>query len=170
MRSLVATIAVVTACALAGGAACGDVKVPIVDIGAKFTVADATWFEEEQTLFVFYKVAASQGIGPESRIELSWRTDDEVVDFTDLQHLTAVHPHVAADCGPHTLCGSFSVKIVKPPRDVKMQMRYHVDSELTLPSPLQFSTVNSGPAFLNRSLIVYGVFDGDDQHVQWRAR
>ena len=43
-------------------------KVPIVDIQARFTLADLSWFAAEQTMFVFYELSAEQGIGPESQV------------------------------------------------------------------------------------------------------
>ena len=70
-------IIAVLAATLAGvGCDWFQVKVPITNINASFTLADATWFEAEQTLFVFYRVGAEQGIGPESQVEITWRTDD----------------------------------------------------------------------------------------------
>ena len=38
-------------------------KVPLFDVNAGFTVADVSWFAEEDTMFVFYNVTAEQGIG-----------------------------------------------------------------------------------------------------------
>jgi hypothetical protein len=78
-------------------AACG--KEPIVDINAGFTLADAAWFSEEQTLFIFYRVGAEQGLGAESQIEISYRTDDGEVPWTPVSELTPVHTHVPVDCG-----------------------------------------------------------------------
>ena len=47
-------------------------KVPITDINAFFSLSDATWFEQEQTLFFFWRLQAEQGLGEESQLEI-WR-------------------------------------------------------------------------------------------------
>src|SRR5574337_1037031 len=109
MKARVALLSSTLAALVAGSGAFCD-KVPIDDIGAKFVLADVTWFEGEETLFLFYRVNAAQGLGPDSEIELAYRTDDVVVDFTRLKNLTPVHTHVAVDCGPNARCGSMSVK------------------------------------------------------------
>ena len=145
-------------------------KVAITDVNARFILADATWFAAEETLFVFYRVNAEQGIGAETEIELGYRTDEEVQDFTPLEQLTPVHIHIPVDCGTLSRCGSYSVHVHLPPRDVQLQMRYRRGSALTLPAPLQFNRVDAGPAHSNRSLLVYGVFDETNTRVQWRAR
>ena len=49
----------------------GCTKVPLYDVEADFSRADAAWFAEEQTLFFFYEVAAEQGIGEPSVLEVS---------------------------------------------------------------------------------------------------
>ena len=59
------------------GASCS--KVPIYDVQASFALADAAWFEEEETLFVFYEVTAEQGLSDRSLIEITYVTDDERV-------------------------------------------------------------------------------------------
>lgn len=119
----------------------GCQKVPIVDINAFFTLADATWFEEEQTLFVFYRVVAEQGIGPESQIEVSFRTDELEQPFVALKDLPWVHESVPVECGARALCGSASFAVRQVPRDVKLQLRYHRDGALVLDS----SAVPKGP-------------------------
>ncbi len=151
------------------GAAC-EPKVPIIDIGAAFVVADATWFEDEQTLFLFYRIDSAQGLSDQSQIELAFRTDDVDQDFAPLAAFTPIHQHLAVSCGLHTLCGSYSLRIALPPRDVQLRLRFHKDGELTLPAPLDFHTIVSGPAHTNRSAVVYGVFDEGNQGVQWRLR
>jgi hypothetical protein len=150
-------------------AACG--KVPVVDVAAGFSLADAAWFEEEETLFVFFRVDAEQGLGPASLIEVTYRTDDEEVPWTPVSNLAQVHTHVEVDCGPKSLCGSSSVRVRKPPRAVAVRLRYHRDGAMTLVArPLTFNVVGRGAAHLARSLLVYGVFDEENTHVQWRAR
>ena len=52
-------------------------KVPLYDVAAAFSRADAAWFAEEETLFVFYEVEANQGIGEPSVIEVTWLTDGD---------------------------------------------------------------------------------------------
>ena len=151
------------------GAAC-EPKVPIVDIGAAFAIAEVTWFEEEQTMFVFFRVNAEQGLSDASQIELAFVTDDEDVAFAPLATFPSVHEHVAASCGRHTLCGSASLRVQEPPRNVRLRLRYHRDGALTLDAPVSFQQVLTGPAHTNRSAIVYGVFDGDNSSVQWRLR
>ncbi len=145
-------------------------KVPIQNIGARFTRSDVVWFEDEETLFVFYKVEAEQGLNPQSQIEVTYTTDDGVTDWVDLATLTAVHPHVAVDCGPYTMCGSTSLRVKKEPRDVGVRLRYHHDGALALDSSASLFSVRTGPPELSRSLVVYGVFDAANAHVQWRAR
>lgn len=145
-------------------------KVPITDIGAFFSIADATWFEREQTLFFFYRVEASQGLSDASQIEISWRTDDVTQAFAPLSSLPMVHEHVAVSCGPRTICGSVSVAVEKIPRDVQMRLRYHRDGELTLDSFAQLNIVDIGRPDDDRSAVIYGVFDERNTAVQWRLR
>jgi hypothetical protein len=52
-----------SACGLLACTLLSCVKVPIDDVDAGFTIANTAWFEEEQTLFVFYSVSAEQGLG-----------------------------------------------------------------------------------------------------------
>lgn len=150
------------------GAACE--KVPIVDVNARFALADATWFEEEETLFVFYRVVADQGLGPESQIEVAWRTDDVEQPWTPLSALGTVHSHVPVECGSTSRCGSTSVHVPRLPRDVRLRLRYHRDGEMTLDAPVVFNAIAAGPPHTHRSLVVYGVFDQSNTRVQWRAR
>jgi hypothetical protein len=145
-------------------------KVPIVDINAGFTIADAAWFSEEETLFIFYRVGAEQGLGPESQIEITYRTDDGEVPWTPVSDFTTVHTHELVDCGSNGRCGSTSLRVAKAPRQVGVRLRYHRDGELTLPASVRVNLIGAGPAWSNRSLIVYGVFDEANTHVQWRAR
>jgi hypothetical protein len=145
-------------------------KVPIVDIGAQFTLAEATWFEAEETLFIFYRVDAIQGLSEFSQVELSYLTDNIDQPFEPLANFTAIHDHRPVTCGVHTLCGSYSVRIADPPRQVQLQLRYHRDGALTLAAPLSFQVVGTGPPHTNRSAIPYGVFNGDNSQVQWRLR
>lgn len=145
-------------------------KVPITDIQASFSLADATWFEEEQTLFFFYRAQAQQGIGEDTSIEVTWTTDDHFQDWTELSTLPQVHTHLPVDCGPNGMCGSGSVKVDKVPRFVNIRLRYHRQGALFLqPAPV-FNVVGIGPSHTNRSLLVYGVFDQTNTRVQWRAR
>lgn len=161
-----ASIAVV--CAALVATSCE--KVPIVDIYARFSLADASWFAEEQTLFIFYRVDAEQGIGPNSQIEVSYRTDVDAIPFTALEALPAVHTHLPVTCGPNTLCGSMSIKVDHQPRTVGIQLRYHRDGKLVLPADVNLNIIGFGPSYLSRSLLVYGVFDEQNQLVQWRTR
>ena len=73
VRAVVAWLACVGVALGLGGAAC-EPKVPIVDVGARFVIAEATWFEAEETLFVFYRVNADQGLSDASQIEVSFLT------------------------------------------------------------------------------------------------
>ncbi|MCK6525492.1 hypothetical protein L6R49_29135 [Myxococcota bacterium] len=145
-------------------------KVPLFDVNAGFSIADASWFAEEETLFIFYNVSADQGIGDPSVIELTYTTDDERVDWTPIDQFATVHTHVPVDCGETSLCGSTSIKLDIEPRDVRLRLRYHVDGELTLDPRTVFNVIGPGPAHLNRSLLVYGVFDDTNTWVQWRGR
>ena len=147
---------------------CG--KVPVTDINASFSISDVTWFQDEQTMFVFYRVDAEQGIGAESLIELKYKTDDVQVPWTDLKLLAPVHTHLPVDCGVTSRCGSLSLKVDKVPREVGLRLRYHRDGEISLEAPVLFNVVGVGPAHLSRSLLVYGVFNENNTLVQWRAR
>jgi hypothetical protein len=144
-------------------------KVPVVLTNWSIPLSDITWFEDEQTLFVFYDFVSDQGIGPETQVELTYTTDDVQVPFTALSAFTMVHKHVPADCGPHHLCGSASVKVAKVPRQVGLQLRYSKDGSLTLVAPVTFNVVGSGPPW-TRSAVAYGVFDEKNAQVQWRSR
>lgn len=147
---------------------CG--KVPLFNVRAEFSRADAAWFAEEETLFIFYEVSANQGIADPSVIEVRWTTDSEAVDWTQLTDITEVHPHVGVDCGPNALCGSTSIAVADEPRDVDIRLRYHRDGELALEPDTRLNVVGPGPAHTNRSLLVYGVFDESNRQIQWRGR
>ena len=148
--------------------ACG--KVELVPVDAGFVLADATWFEEEQTLFVFYEVTARQGLGDPSVIEVAYTTDTERVDWTPVDALVPVHEHLAVDCGMNALCGSASVAVPDEPRDVRIRLRYHRDGELALEPETVFNAIGPGTVWQNRSLVVYGVFNEENDRVQWRSR
>lgn len=145
-------------------------KVEFTDIGASFATADAAWFAGEETLFVFYEAVAAQGIGAETVIELTWTTDDGVVDWTPIEALPTVHTHLAVDCGVDRRCGSTSLHVPREPRDVALRLRYHRDGALTLDPETRLNVIGPGPAHTHRSLLVYGVFAADARAVQWRAR
>ena len=168
MRSLPARgLAVALGLALSGPS-CG--KVGFTDVGAGFVLSDATWFEEEQTLFLFARARADQGITEQSVLEVSWRTDDEIVDWTPIDDLPKVHTHVEATCAPKRMCTSTSVRVEKEPREVKMRLRYHRDGDLALDAPTNLNVVGAGPDERSRSLVVYGVFDRINERIQWRGR
>lgn len=153
-----------------GALASSGCKVPLTDIFARFVIADAAWFAEEETLFLFYEVEAEQGIGEESLVEIRWVTDDGIIDWVDLSTLEAVHTHVPVDCGPNTVCGSMSLHVPLEPREVQLRLRYHRDGELTLDPETALNVIGPGQAHSNRSLLVYGVFTEENRGVQWRAR
>lgn len=163
MRRLLATVLVALA-----GMACE--KVPLTNIAASFALADAVWFEQEQTLFIFYRANAQQGIEPVSLIEVQYQTDTEALGWTALTGMPAVHTHLAVDCGPYARCGSWSLKLKEVPRSVGLRLRYHPAGSLSLDAHVNLFVVASGPAYTNRSLVAYGVFDAQNLHVQWRAR
>lgn len=160
-----------SACGLLACASVSCSKVPIDDVDAGFTLADTAWFEEEQTLFVFYEVSAEQGLGDPSVIELAFTTDQQVVPWTNVDAFETVHTHVSVDCGPNAMCGSTSIRVPTEPRKVHLRLRYHVDGELSLdPEETVFNVVTAGDPWSNRSLLVYGVFDERNARVQWRSR
>ena len=148
----------------------GGCKVPIQDVNAGFAIAEATWFEGEETLFVFYEVFAEQGIGDPSQVEVTYVTDTEEVPWTPIDAFPTVHQHVPVDCGVDGRCGSTSLAIADEPRDVRLRLRYHRDGALALNAETVFNVVGNGPAHRSRSLVVYGVFDETNQLVQWRSR
>lgn len=153
--------------ALAGGS-CG--KVPLHDVNASFLLADASWFAEEETLFVFWEVTAEQGLGDPSVIELTWVTDDERVDWTPVDQFEPVHTHREVDCGVNRLCGSTSIHVPLEPREVDVRLRYHREGKLALETDSVYNVVDEGPAHSSRSLAIYGVFDEGNSWVQWRGR
>ncbi len=150
------------------GPSCG--KVNFTDVNARFELADASWFEEEQTLFVFAKVRAEQGITDQSIIEVSYRTDEEIVDWTPIDELPKVHTHVPVTCGRKRMCASTSVHVPLEPRQVQVRLRYHQDGELALDAPTNLNVIGPGPDHRSRSMVVYGVFDELNERVQWRGR
>ncbi len=168
LSPLAALCAVVAGVFIAGGLT--GCKVPLTDIFARFVIADAAWFAEEETLFLFYEVEAEQGISEDSLVEIRFVTDDGVVDWVELSTLEAVHTHVPVDCGPNTVCGSRSLHIPLEPREVQLRLRYHREGELTLDPQTNYNVIGPGPAHTNRSLLVYGVFTEENRGVQWRAR
>ena len=153
---------------LAVGTSCG--KVPIHDVEAEFLRADTAWFAAEETLFVFYEVEALQGIGDPSVIEISWNTDTERVDWTPLQEFAPVHEHVEVDCGANALCGSWSIDVPDAPRDVRLRLRFHRDGDLALTPQTVFNSIGSGSPHRSRSMLVYGVFEEQNEYIQWRGR
>ncbi len=160
MRSLVVScVLVLSAC-----------KVPISDIRAGFTISEAAWFLEEETLFLFYRIDASQALDEHSQVEVTYVTDTTELPWTPLESLTPVHRHVPASCGSHALCGSMSLHVPDQPRQVRLRLRYHEDGAMTLDAPLTYNIIGAGPDYSHRSLLVYGVFNEDNTFVQWRAR
>ena len=151
-----------------GALSCG--KVPIYGVQAGFTLADASWFAEEETLFIFYQVNAEQGLREPSVIEIKYATDDERIGWTPIEELPKVHTHLAVDCGIDSLCGSTSLHLPIAPREVEIRLRYHRDGDLALFADTVFNVVGLGEPHSQRSLIVYGVFEETNQRVQWRGR
>lgn len=145
-------------------------KVPLYSVGAVFIQADAAWFDEEDTLFLFWQVDAEQGLGDPSVIEIRYATDDERLDWTPIEALSPVHTHLPVDCGVTSLCGSTSLHVPIEPREVAIRLRYHRDGELALDAPTVFNVVGPGADHAHRSLVVYGVFDATNQYIQWRSR
>lgn len=148
----------------------GCPKVPLYPVNAAFEVADVSWFEEEETLFIFWEVEAEQGLGDPSVVEVTWATDTERVDWTPVTELEMVHTHEAKDCGFEEICGSASVRVPLEPREVQVRLRYHRDGDLALEPETVFNVIRAGQPHQSRSLIVYGVFDETNQYVQWRGR
>ena len=151
-----------------GGTACS--KVPLFDVGVEFALADAAWFEEEETLFLFWDLSAEQGLGSDTVMEIRYETDTEVVDWTPITDRPSVHGHVPVDCGIEGMCGSWSLHVPDEPRFVELRLRYHPDGELARDAVTIFNVVGAGADHTNRSMVVYGVFDELNQHVQWRGR
>lgn len=154
--------------AVGGPAGCG--KAPLLPVDARFDRADAAWFAEEDTLFLFYEISAAQGLGPPNDVEVRWVTDTTVQDWTPLSDLEPVHTHRPVDCGALRRCGSWSVALDAQPRRVDLRLRYHPDGALALAADTRFNVVGPGAPHDHRSLVVYGVFDGENRHVQWRGR
>ena len=152
---------------LGAGSAC---KVPLLDINAGFVTADASWFANEETLFVFYELGADQGLGDDSVLEIRYTTDDGTVGWTSLAELPAVHTHLSIDCGFESRCGSRSLHVPREPRQVGLRLRYHREGEISLEANTLLNIVGSGPAHSHRSLLVYGVFDESNRAIQWRSR
>ncbi len=148
----------------------GCAKVPIHDVSAGFSLADAAWFAEEQTLFVFYEVSADQGLGEPSVIELTYRTDAATVDWTPIEEFPTIHTHLPVDCGADSLCGSTSLHVPLEPRDVGVRLRYHRDGELALDAETIYDVVGPGDPWSHRSYLAYGVFNEANERVQWRGR
>ena len=148
----------------------GCTKVPLYDVGAEFALADAAWFEEEETLFIFWDLTAQQGLGPDTVMEITYQTDTEDVDWTPVTELPTVHRHVPVDCGIEGMCGSTSLHIPDEPRHVGIRLRYHPDGELAREANTVYNVVEAGPDHTHRSLLIYGVFDETNRRIQWRGR
>ena len=155
---------------VAVSAVAGCTKVPLIDIEVGFSRADTTWFAEEDTLFVFYELSAEQGLSDDSVLEITYQTDRERLDWTDVSTLPTVHTHVPVDCGPQAMCGSTSLAVSAPPRDVRLRLRYHRDGPLALEPETLYNAVGEGLPHDHRSYVVYGVFDETNTRVQWRGR
>lgn len=148
----------------------GCPKVPISDIEARFELAEAAWFEEEETLFYFFELGAEQGLSEDSRVEVRYQTDDGELTWTATQALDLVHTHVSVECGYKRRCGSLSLHVPLQPRNVSIRLRYHQDGEVFLDSETAYNVIGRGPAHINRSFLVYGVFTEDNRRIQWRGR
>lgn len=155
-------------CLWAATTACS--KVPLTNVDAGFELADAVWFEDEHTLFVFYKLQAAQGLGAESQVELGFRTDELTQAFASVSSFPTVHQHVAVDCGQNARCGSTSLRLAERPRQVTLRLRYHREGNVFLATDTLLTIVGAGQRYNHRSLIVYGVFDETNTRVFWRAR
>jgi hypothetical protein len=153
---------------LVGMMSCG--KVPIHAVGAGFVLADASWFADEETLFIFYDVEAEQGLGDPSVIEVTYTTDDVQIPWTPVSELSTVHTHLDVDCGVNAMCGSTSLHVPLEPRDVGIRLRYHRDGQLSLTANPVFNVVGTGDPHAQRSLVVYGVFEEANRRIQWRGR
>lgn len=148
----------------------GCTKVGITDIQARFDLADAAWFADEETLFFFYELTAEQGLSDQSIVEVSYQTDTGDLEWTPIEALTWVHTHVAVDCGFKRRCGSLSLHVPIEPRSVGIRLRYHRDGPLSLDTLTVYNVIGPGPAHSNRSFLVYGVFTEDNRRIQWRGR
>lgn len=153
---------------LVGLASCG--KVRLIDLGAEFVQADAAYFVQEDTLFVFYEVTAQEGFNPATVVELSYTVpgpSGRDVDWTPIEEFDPVHTHLPVDCGRLTLCGSWSISVPDPPDSIGLRVRYHPDDEPQFRdrAELVYNVVADG-----RSLVVYGAFDETNRFVQWRGR
>lgn len=168
LPALVGALLALTACR--PGEYPWQARVPFEDVGAYFTLADVTWFEDEETLFVFYEIEAAQGLSELSQVELSFRTDEGSWEYAPLESYAPVHTHLPVHCGIRTLCGSYSTRVRLRPRDVRLQLRYHRDGELTLEAPVSMHVVGSGAPHEARSAVVYGVLDAENVRTQWRLR
>jgi len=151
-----------------GGVSCS--KVPIFNVDAGFTLADVSWYEEEETLFIFYEVSAEQGIGDPSLVEITYATDAERVDWTRITDFPTVHTHLPVDCGANARCGSTSIHVPLEPRNIDVRLRYHRDGELSLDADTIYNVVETGDPHSHRSLQIYGVFDESNDWLQWRGR
>ena len=92
---------------------------------------DISWFEAEETLFLFYDIQARAGLNDTSTIEIRYETDSQSVDWTAVDLIEPVHTHLPVDCGPKNKCGSASFAVSDEPRNVGLRLRYHRDGELT---------------------------------------
>ena len=123
----------------------------------------------EETLFVFYELEALAGLNESSAVEIKFTTDNLTVDWTPLDGFNHVHTHVSVNCGPSKLCGSASISVNQEPRNIGLRLRYHKDGELTRLARPIVNVINDTSAHRGRSLLIYGVFDETNQHIQWRS-
>ncbi|MEY3901535.1 MAG: hypothetical protein RL189_841 [Pseudomonadota bacterium] len=145
-------------------------KVPLEYTPAEFQVAQAVWYEAEQTLFFFWNVGSPLGLRSESVFEVSYVNDDGQVGWMAPQSREQVHIHESVSCGAGRICGSASHKVVKEPRALSFRLRYHRDGEISAVVNPESFVIRSGAAHQNRSFVVYGVFDESNSFVQWRGR
>jgi hypothetical protein len=168
------SLALAAAVALANLVGCGDwveaARVPLVPANAAFSLADAVWFEDEQTLFVFWRFGADQGLGPTSRIEIGVQTANTLQAPQPVDDYEPVHRHVDVDCGVRGRCGSLSIRVREEPLSVPIRLRWHEDGELVLEQDAALTIMRAGEPWKQRSAVVYGVFDEENAHVQWRLR
>lgn len=145
-------------------------KVEIESIEPEFQIVDVSWFEAEQTLFVFYDVQALAGLNDTSTIEIRYETDSETLDWTALESMAQVHTHLPVDCGATKKCGSASLVVTDEPRNVGLRLRYHRDGTLTQAAVPNLNLIQRGRVHQERSLLIYGVFDETNERIEWRSR
>ncbi len=174
----------------------GCSKVGLIKLEPSLALGQAYWFEEEKTLFVFYRVTREEPFDDLGRVEVNFEGngdgrktypgewDDvsslatpeaQVTDSVDPETFwhnavgfKSLHTHLPVDCGTHERCGSLSVNLAHAPDSVKLRYRFHADGIAN--TTWELPNIQVSGRFFPHSFFVYGVFDQSNRFTRWQGQ